>query len=560
MRRIITAVIPLILTVLCLGYAGYIYFSGNDVEGASDLKADVVSVGSNLGGDLVLGKGDLSDAKPVTVLALGGPGGSQEINNEEGAFYVDALGVVEAEEQSEIYGAAGSMVKNVVAREGQRVNKGEVIMELGGANGTTHQYENQYRIALQSYESAKKAYENTVIAMNASVRSAELQLDSATKQSEAAYIDYLNVVDGVGRAQRGISLSEDTLYESRMQNREKRNDLVDAIYDLEDQMYDLDYGPERDALEAEVDKLESQLDALDNAFVLAENQIMGQVEQSYAQYDSARTASESMLLKLGYENGEFDSVKMAEQALKSVIAQKNSALTQAEAQVEMARINFESARELKEMLVVRAPFDGIVGSINYVDGQTVSAQQPVAIVFGNGGFVLKAGIDIESSRQIAVGSRALVTVAGRELRLPVLSVAGSADPRTRLVEVRIKVGKLPLTPNQTLNVKLPLNFEGSLGGGSGGISGGGTFYVPLDAVIVATEEKFVYIVDSFDSEKGVGTAKRVIVETGEIRGDVIEVVKGLKGDEKIIVAGARDVKDGEKVVVEPARDVTDAEK
>lgn len=534
MRRIFTAIIPLILTLACLGYAGYMYFSG----GNGDANASEASTKTN-SADTV----NQTELKYVSVWdrALGG--------QNEGLF-TTGLGVVESSKKADLYGAQGSAVKYIAVEEGEEVKEGDLIMVLGGANGATHQYETQYKIALQSFESAKTAYSNTVTSMDAAVEASRLQVNNAGNQSQAAYIDYMNVVDGVGRAQRGIDLSRSTLYETKMQNERNRDNLIDAINDMEDNLYDLD-GPERDALEKEINKMEDQLDALDSGSFLSENQMMGQIEQAYAQYAQARTTSESMLLKIGYNgNGEFDSVKLAEAGLKSTVAQRNSAIAQAEAQLKMASINLESARELQGMLNIRAPFSGTVGVVNTSEGEMVNPQMPVASVYGEGGFVLKTAVGVETSKRIVPGALAEVKIGNRILKLPVLSVAGGADARSRLVDVKIKTGNLGLTPNQTLPVRLPLADMNEVNGGDLGDGDGETgVSIPLDCLIVATGEKFVFVYEGNEDSGNEGIAKQVIVTTGEIAGDYVEILSGLSGSEKLVMEGAREIKDGEKVIV-----------
>ena len=48
---------------------------------------------------------------------------------------------------------------------------------------------------------------------------------------------------------------------------------------------------------------------------------------------------------------------------------------------------------------------------------------------------------------------------------------------------------------------------------------------------------------------GIGTAKRVIIETGKTQGDVIEVLKGLENDVEIIQEGARSVRNQQEVEI-----------
>ena len=64
----------------------------------------------------------------------------------------------------------------------------------------------------------------------------------------------------------------------------------------------------------------------------------------------------------------------------------------------------------------------------------------------------------------------------------------------------------------------------------------------------AEGEQYVYVVTN-KNEKGIGNAKRVIIETGKTQGDVIEILNGLETGAEIIKEGARSVRDGQSVEV-----------
>ena len=64
----------------------------------------------------------------------------------------------------------------------------------------------------------------------------------------------------------------------------------------------------------------------------------------------------------------------------------------------------------------------------------------------------------------------------------------------------------------------------------------------------ADGEQFVYIVTD-KNEKNIGTAKRVIIETGKTQGNIIEILKNLDKGTEIVNEGARSVKDGQSVEV-----------
>ena len=64
----------------------------------------------------------------------------------------------------------------------------------------------------------------------------------------------------------------------------------------------------------------------------------------------------------------------------------------------------------------------------------------------------------------------------------------------------------------------------------------------------ANGEQYIYVVKNKNANEE-GVAERVIIETGQTQGDVIEVLKGLESGAEIIQEGARSVKNGQTVKV-----------
>jgi hypothetical protein len=69
--------------------------------------------------------------------------------------------------------------------------------------------------------------------------------------------------------------------------------------------------------------------------------------------------------------------------------------------------------------------------------------------------------------------------------------------------------------------------------------------VPLTAVVDRGGQKYVFFADN-------GLARINPVTVGAVVGDVVEILSGLKGDERIITTGAGQLNDKDKIkVVEP---------
>jgi multidrug efflux pump subunit AcrA (membrane-fusion protein) len=59
--------------------------------------------------------------------------------------------------------------------------------------------------------------------------------------------------------------------------------------------------------------------------------------------------------------------------------------------------------------------------------------------------------------------------------------------------------------------------------------------------------RYVYVVEPSDSENNVGIIHRKMVEVGQITGDGLEILKGLKDGDRVVTAGVSLITDGQRV-------------
>lgn len=559
-NNLIYALTPLIVTTICLVVA-FVLFFGNVTDSTGALAQDIDdnSLASN-------------DGRAVEVTENGGDAVSVTVQStsQDQPFYLNLLGTVEAESEAMVFAAASGQIANVPVREGMTVNKGDVLFVIDGVNGTTHPNISQYDIAKAGLNAAINGYYSTADSMESAVKSSELQLQSAKNQAEASYLDYQLMGQSIGTGKDGIGLIRSTLSETRMNSEREMNDMQDKIDDLQDSIFDLedledetirdleeqiDNAPNeatRLALEERMDTVyddfNAQSDKLDEAFkelnsgylamksgaILAENQIIGQLEQAESQEEALHFNRDSLELKLGLSNGTSDPVRLAEQGVKGAKAQANSALAAAEAQLELAQINYDMAAEQRQNLVVRAPISGKVGSINVSVGDIAGPSSPLTQILGDNAYLLKVGVDSKNASYINSTTLAEVKLADRYVSVPIESVSPLADPMSKLVTVTVRLPKIAIKPNQTMSIRFAVTPTVQ--------NGAGTIFVPLDAVTIGTDEQFIYIEEN-------GKARKTVVETGEINGEIIEIVSGLNSGERVIIDGAKNIQDGQFVTV-----------
>jgi len=272
---------------------------------------------------------------------------------------------------------------------------------------------------------------------------------------------------------------------------------------------------------------------LEQARTLSQNTIMGQISQSQAQSDVLFLNKQSAATKLGLNDGGSDAVKLAQAGLDAARIKNEAALIQSQTQLALASSNLEMARIQADALTVRSPINGVVGEIGVNLGDLVSQQSLLTQISGQNNYELRTALDADSADLVKVGSIAEVLIGGKYIKLPVKSVSAYADPATKLVALSIALPKVNFRANAPLKIRLSLEH------GNDALETG-TFFIPLDALIIGTEEQYVFIVKN-------GKAVRRVVETGEVRGDQVAITKGLEEGDLVITEGAKTVLENQAV-------------
>jgi len=501
-----------------------------------------------------------SPAAIVTTIKLG----------ESKSSYFQATGTVKSQSSINLFPVTSAAVKKVNFQEGDYVRAGDVLVELSGTNLSEHPTETQRKLAEQTLKNAQESLASLQKTNNESLKMASLQLQSALNQASAIAYDLAIIDQNKSALQDSLKILQDSLDNTRQKNNRDqtkgRRDIDNLIFTLnsaqderartQSQIEGLNSQslPPADSATAEkLAKLQAALSAQDkgieelykaidlaqyglntgeNGANLGENQVLAQISQSQNQAQVLDLNLQSATTKLGYSNGSSDALLLAKQGYQSTKTQLDSALTNAANQVKLAELNTALARNQSESLKIKAPFSGIITMLDLYIGQTVNPQVPVAEVIDPQTFELELGVDSLTADRINPGALAQITLAGRQIDVPIRSIGLKVDEKTKLVKVTLALPNIFFKINQTLSAKLPL---------STGISTGSRF-LPLDAVTIGTESQFVYINDN-------GHAKKVPVQTGNIAGDQIEILSGLDPNAEVIVTGAKNLTDGQAISI-----------
>jgi multidrug efflux pump subunit AcrA (membrane-fusion protein) len=202
--------------------------------------------------------------------------------------------------------------------------------------------------------------------------------------------------------------------------------------------------------------------------------------------------------------------------------------------LESARQRYESAKRLYKPFPVASPIDGTV-IIRKVDiGENVSAKQNLMAIADIKNLVVKTAISERYYDKVFKGAKVKVKVEGRNSFfdgiISLVSPGINTDSRTFDVEIQLPQD-LDLRPGMSAEIELPL------------VSKNNAVVLPQDALVVKPDgSKFVFIVED---SKAIMTK----VETGIEANEKIEILKGVKFGQKVIIAGQENLKDGAKVKI-----------
>ena len=209
-----------------------------------------------------------------------------------------------------------------------------------------------------------------------------------------------------------------------------------------------------------------------------------------------------------------------------------------DADVESARLAAGSARALtsslsmrQSSLVLRAPFAGIVSSVNASPGDTIAAGSVIATLVPVAATRAKFGIDPEEARLVRPGSTLSVLDASGNVRfaVPIQSVDPGVDPVTRLAAVYVMLPR-----GATIGSGEALIGEVSI------LRSDALPTIPYSAILSDAGQPYTFVVRG-------GVAKRVNLVLGATSKDSAAVVSGVKAGDAVVTDGGTALDDGVKV-------------
>jgi len=225
-------------------------------------------------------------------------------------------------------------------------------------------------------------------------------------------------------------------------------------------------------------------------------------------------------------------------------AGKKDQLKSAKGQLSSAQGKFEGAAAQLSYSEIHSPIDGVVTDRPLYPGEMAPAGSPVLIVMDTSTVIAKAHVPQDAAAGIRRGDSATITAPGEvKISGKVTVVSPALDANSTTVEVWVEAAnsKGLLRPGSTVNLEIAGRAEKN------------AILVPAPALLKTPEGETVVMVAGGD-----GLAHQVVVEIGIREQDRVQITKGLKGGENVIVKGGYGIPDKTKYTLAPAAPASEA--
>ncbi len=359
----------------------------------------------------------------------------------------------------------------------------------------------------------------------AAVRQAQATRDRAA--TEVSRVQFL--FDKGIKAKRELDDAQTALSvaEAALQTARDQLSLVQAGNRSEDiQAGELAVQGARDALDAAQQSGNAKVAQAQSALELARNNL-GQATQQRPEDVRAAglkvaAARDALVQAQGSGDAKVQSARAAltaasqgqlQIAAKSEDARSKAALAQSKI------ADLSAAQAASSSAQLRAPISGVITKRNINDGEMADPAIPVLEISDTNALNLNANLAAAQGANVRPGMAARVIVEGTKTAIPAQVVSvGQIDPQTNLLAVRIAV------PNQNGNLKV-----GAFATAKIVLQAKPAAVVVPKAALLSRDGKDVVMVAGDDNQ-----AHQRIVQIGANRNGLVEIVSGLKSNEKVI--------------------------
>jgi multidrug efflux pump subunit AcrA (membrane-fusion protein) len=203
-------------------------------------------------------------------------------------------------------------------------------------------------------------------------------------------------------------------------------------------------------------------------------------------------------------------------AKKEEVMQSKSGLTAAINAYKKAKLNYEYTK-------INAPFNGVVGDFDLVNGQRINSGQKLCKLFNTSLLKIDVGVLENDITKIKIGNSAKVEIpslSGESFTGKVISISPYIDKETKTCKVTVQIANNSnkLKPGMFVKVFIESNNLQN------------RILIPQEALLVRDKRSLVFTVEG-------DLAKWKYVDIGEQNDEYIEIKNGVESGENVIVEG-----------------------
>lgn len=235
----------------------------------------------------------------------------------------------------------------------------------------------------------------------------------------------------------------------------------------------------------------------------------------------------------------WEALRKKDAVSQQELDERRSAFAQASSNLAAADANVERLRQVEGFKRIVAPFSGIITRRNVDVGDLIDPGAGRALFVLSQTDPLRVYVNVPQAYANLVKPGQQVTVTqselrGRKFEGKVARTAGSIDAATRSMQIEVTLSNADnaLLPGAFVQVELPLKPSGTL-------------LVAADTLMFRRDGSLVAAVD----EQNKVRLKKV--RLGRNFGLTVEVLEGLKGDEKLILNPSDSLAEGDQVEPTP---------
>ncbi len=254
-------------------------------------------------------------------------------------------------------------------------------------------------------------------------------------------------------------------------------------------------------------------------------------------YEQEITAGRDYDLAVSQERVALSQVKSAEANLSMVLKGPRAEDREAaKAQSDQALGLLEQSQATLTLTQLRSPMNGLVAE-RYLDvGEQAGPATPVMLVVDPTIVYVQANLPVGYNERLASGQAVQILLPDSNQTLPgrILKVGMKLDPVTNTVPVQIEVGNAELRLKFGLVVKARIVIDKHM-----------AMVVPKASLIASADNPDREVVNLITGTE----SKPVVVATGIIDGDIVEIKKGLGQGDRVAVNINYELPEGTRVAV-----------